>query len=135
MQSTIIVSAVIEKDGKYLFGRKIKDSGPYPNCWLLIGGKAYLEKETVEEAIKREVKEEAGIEIKDIKPIHFDEDYRVRKGEMTHLVFLVHLVKYKSGTPRAGDDIEKIKWVSKKDLKKLKIASPTRKLFKFLGWI
>jgi len=43
--------------------------------------------------------------------------------------------KYKSGAPKAGDDIAELKWVTKKDCKKLKVASPTKELFKFLGWI
>ncbi|PIV09839.1 hypothetical protein COS31_00500 [Candidatus Roizmanbacteria bacterium CG02_land_8_20_14_3_00_36_15] len=135
MKSAIIVSAIIEKDGKYLFGRKPKDVGPYPNCWLIIGGRAYLEKETIEEAVRREVKEEANIEITDLEQLHFGEDYRIRKGVMSHLVFLVFSSKYKSGTPKPGDDIAELKWVSKKDCKKLKVAVPTEKLFKFLGWI
>jgi len=135
MYHAIIVSALIEKNGEYLFGKKPKGMDPYPNCWLLIGGRAYLDKETIEEAIRREVKEEANIEITDLKPLHFGEDNRVRKGTMTHMIFLVFSAKYKSGTPKAGDDIEVLKWVNKKDLKKLKIASPTQKLFKFLGWI
>lgn len=135
MKAAIIVSAVIEKDGKYLFGRKVKDTGPYPNCWLLIGGRAYLEKETIEEAIRREVKEEANIEIANLKPVHFGEDHRVRKGVMSHLVFLVFSAKYKSGEPKPGDDIVELRWVTKKDCKKLKVASPTKELFKFLGWI
>ena len=135
MNTAIIVSAMIEKDGSYLFGKKPKDVGPYPNCWLIIGGKAYLEKETIEEAIKREVKEESNIEVSNLRPLHFGEDYRTRKGVMSHLVFLVFHAKYKSGEPKPGDDIAKLKWVSEKDCPKLNIAPPTRKLFRFLGWI
>lgn len=135
MKHAIIVSAIIEKNGRYLFGKKPKDNGPYPNCWLLIGGRAYLEKEQLEESLRREVKEETNIEIKDIKQIYFDEDSRVRKGDMTHLIFLIYHVKYKSGRVKPGDDIEKLKWVDKKDIKKLRLAPPTIKLLKFLKWI
>lgn len=135
MKHVLIVSAIIEKDGKYLFGKKVKDTGPYPNCWLLIGGKAYPEKECLEESLRREVKEEANIEIKDIKQIYFDEDHRVRKGEMTHLIFLTWLVKYKSGETKPGDDIVKLKWFTKKEMKKINLSPPSVKLFKHLGWI
>lgn len=135
MNSALIVSAIIEKNGSYLFGRKPKDIGPYPNCWLLIGGRAYPEKEGLKESLKREVKEEANLEITDIQPISFDEDRRHRKGIMTHLIFLTYLVKYKSGQEKPGDDIVKLKWVKKSEIKNLELAPPSIKLFKQLGWI
>jgi len=135
MKHALIVSAIIEKNGYFLFGRKPKDIGPYPNCWLLIGGRAYPEKECLEESVRREVKEETNLEIKDIEPIFFDEDHRNRKGEMTHLIFLTYLVKYKSGMEKPGDDIEELKWVKKAELKKINLSPPSIKLFKYLGWI
>jgi len=135
MKYALIVAAMIEKNGWYLFGKKSKDIDPYPNCWLIIGGKVYPEKETLEASLQREIKEEANIEVKDIKKIGFDEDYRVRKGEMTHLIFLIYSVKYKSGEVKPGDDIEKLKWVKKSAIKKLKLAPPTIKLLKYLRWI
>ena len=135
MKSAIIVSAIIQKGNKYLLGQKLKDTGPYPNCWLIIGGRAYVEKERLEESLRREIKEEANIEVKDIKQVYFDEDYRNRKGEMTHLIFLTYLVQYKSGVEKPGDDIVQLQWFSKKDLKVIKIAPPSTKLYKHLGWI
>lgn len=135
MNSALIVSAIIEKNGSYLFGKKLKDVGPYPNHWLLIGGRAYPDRERLEESLKREVKEESNLEIRDIQPISFDEDHRHRKGIMTHLVFLTYLVKYKSGKEKPGDDIVELKWVKKSELKNLNLAPPSIKLFKHLGWI
>lgn len=135
MKHAIIVSAIIEKNGQYLFGRKPKDMGPYPNCWLLVGGKAYPEKECLEESVRREVKEETNLEIKNLLPVFFDEDHRIRKGEMTHLIFLTYLCKYKSGVEKPGDDIETIKWVKKSEIKNLEVSPPSVKLFRHLGWI
>ena len=55
------VIGIIEKDGKYLFGLESK-TGPLNNKWRLLGGK--LESgESSEQALYRELREEAGIEI------------------------------------------------------------------------
>lgn len=57
------------KLGKYLFVlRDDKPNIPNPNCWGLIGGGIEKGEEPIE-ALKREVKEEIGIELYDIKKI------------------------------------------------------------------
>ena len=57
------------KLGKYLFVlRDDKPTIPNPNCWGLIGGGIEKGEEPIE-ALKREVKEEIGIELYDIKEI------------------------------------------------------------------
>ena len=56
--------------GKYLF--VLRDNNPNivePNCWGLVGG-GIEDNETPSEAIKREVLEEIGIKIFNLKPIH-----------------------------------------------------------------
>ena len=58
-----------KKLDKYLFVlRDDKPNIPNPNCWALIGGGIEKGEEPIE-ALKREVKEEIGIELSDIKKI------------------------------------------------------------------
>lgn len=136
MKTRIVASAVIIRNNKILLGRKKPGTFPYPNCWVTIGGGVNLEKETVEEALRREVREEANIEIDDLKKLEFAEDNEPNKhGEMTHYLFLTYLVKYKSGTPTPGDDINELRWFTKKELKTIKISRPSIIRFKSLGWI
>lgn len=136
MKSRIVVAALIKKGNKYLFGRKIKNVGPYPNTNIVIGGGANLESETIEKAIKREIKEETNITIKNLKKITFDEDYEPDKNnEMTHYIFLIYSAEYKSGKPNPGDDVDQLLWIEKKDFKKIKFSRPTVKLFKELKWL
>lgn len=131
MKSRLVVSAIIKKGDQYLFGKKQKDVAPYPNTWHLLGGGVNLEKEKLEEALRREVKEEAGIELGDIKRISFDEDYESNKhGEITNYVFLVYEGEYKSGELKAKDDIEKLQWFHKSELKNIPLTRPSIKLFK-----
>ncbi len=135
MECRVIVTAIIEDGDKLLFGQKPKDIGPYPNTWHLIGGGLNLGEESVIDALKREIKEEANIEVTDIQRISFDEDYEQNKrGERTHYIFLVFKAKYKSGKPQASDDITELKWIDKSKLSEIKLTRPSIKLFKELGY-
>ena len=135
MEMRVIVSAVIEREDKFLFGKKQTNRGPYPNTWHLLGGG--LEKgESLTDAVKREVFEEAGIRIADIKPVSFDEDIEPNKrGIKTHYIFLVFMAKYKSGKLKAKDDITELAWIGKPSLSSTKLNRPTIKLFKKLKLI
>ncbi len=134
MKSRVVVAAIIEKDGEILLGEKPKDIGPYPNTWHLPGGGVDLENESLTDAVKREVKEETGLEILKLERASFDEDYEPNKhGEMTHYVFLVFWVTPTSSNASAADDLETLHWFKKSELKKLSLTKPTIKFFKEVG--
>ncbi len=135
MKTRVIVSAIIERDGKLLFGRKEQDRGPYPNTWHILGGGVNIG-EPLTDTLKREILEEAGIEVTDIEPISFDDDIEPDKhGEKTHYIFLIFKAKYLSGEPEPGDDIAELKWVEKTDLSSIELPRPSIKLFKKLDFI
>ena len=136
MKSRVIVSAIIEKGGKFLLGRKPADVAPYPNTWHLIGGGVNLEDESLEEGMRREIREEVGIDVANFRHVSFDEDQTLNKqGEETHYLFLVYHVDYKSGDVVPSDDIAQAHWFSKDELKTLSLTPPSQKLFTKLGWI
>lgn len=136
MKSRVIVVGLIEKDDKVLLGKKPENVGPYPNTWHIPGGGIDLGEETIEEALRRELREEAGIEISDIEPLGFDEDHEPNKhGEMMHYIFLDFKAHYASGEVKAGDDINHLQWIEKSKLKSLNLNKPTRKLLKKLKYL
>jgi len=136
MKSRLIVAAIVKKDDKYLLGMKPDNTPPYPNTWHLLGGGVNLDEENLEEAIRREVREEAGIELGEVRRVSFDEDYEPNKhGENTHYVFLVYEGEYKSGDLKAADDIHELKWFTRNELKEIPLTRPSIKLFKELGII
>lgn len=135
MKARLVVTVIIEKDGKILLGEKPQNVGPYPNAWHLPGGGVELEKESLEEAVRREVKEETGLDISKIERVSFDEDFEPDKhGEMTHFVFLVYKVIPETMDAKAADDIVKLQWFKKSELKKLTLPRPSIKLFQEMGW-
>lgn len=128
MKSRVVVSAIIKKGDKYLLGQKRKDVGPYPNTWHLIGGGVELENETLEEGIRREIREEAGIEVGELSRFTFDEDNEPDKnGIMTHYLFLVYDAEYKSGEVMANDDIAELAWFTEDELKSIPLTRPLKK--------
>jgi 8-oxo-dGTP diphosphatase len=136
METKVIVSAIIEDGDGLLFGRKVQDRGPYPNTWHLLGGKINPGEESLLEAIKREVKEEAGVEIEILEELPFDEDFEPNKhGEMTHYIFLVYRARLVVGEAKASDDISEVRWFAKDSLPKDELSRPSIKLFKKLGYI
>ena len=136
MKSRVIVAVLIEKEGKILLGQKPKDVGPYPNTWHLPGGGANLEVESLEDAVKREVMEETGLELLSIERLEFDEDYEPdKKNEMTHYVFLRFQVEPVNMNAKANDDLAVLKWFDKSELKNIPLARPLEKNLKERGWI
>jgi len=136
MECRVIATAIIEHNGRLLLGQKPKDVGPYPNTWHLLGGGIKLGEESIIDALKREIMEEACIEIFDIERIPFDEDYEPNKhGEMTHYIFLVYRAKARTDKVIPADDIHELRWFDKKELKKIALTRPSIKLFKELGYI
>ncbi len=135
MKTRIVVTAIIKKEDKYLFGRKPKDVHPYPNTWNLLGGGMHLGEEDLEKALRREIREEAGIEITNIKKVTFNEDTSTNKlHEETAYIFLIFVVQYLSGELKAGDDIMELQWFTKEELKNIALNEPTKKLFKEIGF-
>lgn len=133
LKTRLIVSAIIEKEDSLLFGKKKSNTGPYPNTWHFVGG-ALEEGEHVEDAIRREIQEEAHIEVKDLVPLGFYEDIEPSKhGTPTHYIFLVFTAQYSSGTLKADDDLEHLEWIPKSKIPNLKLNKPSIHFLKKLG--
>ena len=114
-----IVSALIfSKDGKLFQGMKnAKKGGVYSDCWHLPGG-GVNDGENKEEALKREVKEETGLKILDIKPTSYFCEYEWPKGsgKMHHEDAFLVIVK-EAGPQLSGEHLE-YKWLEKEDFLK-----------------
>lgn len=109
--NSIIVSGPViieERDGKLqtlLNKHKKTDEKPEPK-WQFCGGTMEDFDQTLEETAKREVKEEMGINIKNLKLI----DVLLRKRDDGSIAILVHYLADRVGEVTPGDDIEEWNW-------------------------
>ena len=146
----------IVKDGdRVALGKKAKGQPPYPDVWHTPGGgtedqnlaedlfdEQDFDNEYFHGELKREMKEELGVEIKNIKCI--TPQYRTspreaetedKNGEMTHYYFLEYLCGYAGGSLQPADDLAEAKWFTKKELKDVSLTPPSQEMYKELGWI
>jgi O-acetyl-ADP-ribose deacetylase (regulator of RNase III)/ADP-ribose pyrophosphatase YjhB (NUDIX family) len=101
----------------------IRRSNP-PFGWALPGGFVDYG-ESLEDAVKREAKEETNLDLTEIKQFHSYSD--PQRDPRFHTVGTVFIAKAK-GRPKAGDDATGLKVVSLKELEKLDFAFDHKKI-------
>jgi 8-oxo-dGTP pyrophosphatase MutT (NUDIX family) len=105
----IICSGLIEKDGKYLL---VKEKvGTPKGLWNNPGG--HKDKDSIKEAVKREVREETGFDVKVGKLVGTYTSSQIKK-----YVFEAKIIGGKLESP--PDEIEEAKWFSVDEVKQLK---------------
>mgnify|MGYP002761259827 FL=1 len=109
-----VVKALITDRGEILIGKKDEEEGhPISGEWHILGG--HLEHgEEVEEAVKRELKEETGLEVE----VHQTVDimsFTWNSGEKDSLQIVLHCVA-DSHDAEPKDDLEEVKWVKPDEL-------------------
>lgn len=98
--------AIFNDEGKILLGKK-----PNETKYRFIGGFSDPKSNSLEEDVRREVMEEANIEIGDITYIAsmLIDDWRY-ENEVDKIKTALFSVKYIHGRPEASDDISEVKW-------------------------
>ena len=106
----ISVDAVITNEKNELLLIK-RSAEPFKGYWALVGG--YIEwDESAEDAVRREVTEEVGMQVTEIT---FVGVYTKPDRHPKQVINLAYAVKT-TGEPKAGDDALELKWVSLKDI-------------------
>ena len=108
------VDAIIEIDGGIVL---IERSNP-PFGWALPGGFVDYG-ESLEEAVKREMKEETGLDISGLKQFHtYSEPGRDPRFQTIATVFIAQA----KGKPQAGDDAQGLKIIKLSEIEKVDFA-------------
>ena len=99
--------AVVNDKGELLLARK-----PEEKKWRFIGGFSDPASVSLEEDAKREVQEEAGVEVGNITYLGSTliNDWRYR-GEIDKIKTALFVAKYVFGKPEGADDVAEVKWV------------------------
>ncbi len=124
----VAITAIIKKDGKYLITRRSANKRRFPGMWVVPGGKLEtddyinLPKDTtdywynvLEKVLRREVKEEVGL---DITNITYVTSLATVHGDGNPSLVISCLADYKSGqVTLKPDETDDFKWVSLEDAK------------------
>ena len=123
------------KNDAILMRKKPDGSPPYKEMWYIFGAEATPDVPP-DDAIIREVKAKAGIDITVKNKISWDTE--VKKdldGIEKFFVYLDVMCEYAGGELHPTADIEKLEWVKLEDLHRYDIVPPSRILFKKLGYL
>lgn len=119
------VAVIKNEEGKILIDKRLS-TGLMANLWEFPGGKIE-EGETVIECIKREIKEELGIEI-NVEEHLITINHNYSKFQVT---LIVHLCRLLSGKPQPIE-CQEIKWVNIADLTNYNFPEANNKIIKAL---
>lgn len=125
----VVVTAIVVKDEKFLVTQRSATEKKFPNRWTVPGGKlttedyVHLPKDTpdywynvLERTLRREVKEEAGIEIKNIRYVTSLAD--AREGDDPSLVISC-LADWAGGEVVLDHSMQDSRWVTLGEAKEI----------------
>ncbi len=111
----VAVGAVIEDEkGRILLVKHISERGGYwQGRWICPGGE--LEPgETIQEGIKREVKEETELDIELVAPlVPFDRIVKEGGKISLHVIYIDYLARLIGGKLKTGSDVGEATWIEK----------------------
>lgn len=127
----VVVTAIVVHEGKFLVTQRSPNEKKFPSCWTVPGGKLSTDdyvnapKDTpdywynvLENALRREVKEEAGIEITNIRYVTSLAD--AREGDDPSLVISC-LADAVSADVKLDDSMIDYRWVSLAEAKDVEL--------------
>ena len=118
------IGAIITRGGAVLLVRR--GGEPQKGIWSIPGGVLQLG-ETLEEGVRREVREEAGLDVRVVERVEVVERILPdATGRLEyHYILIDYLCERTGGTLRAADDAAEAAWVDRRDLDEYEITSGT----------
>ncbi len=118
------VGALIFNRGRILMAQRGKE--PLKGWWSLPGG-ALETGESLRDAVCREVREETGLEVRPLRVFEiFERIIRDDAGAVEyHYVLIDYVCRVTGGTLAPGDDVCRVEWVLRRDLRKMQITEGT----------
>lgn len=109
----VLVTGVIENNGKVLIAQRSHDEVQAPGKWALPGGKVELftkenDINVLEKTLAKEIKEEVDLEIKSPQYIKSSSFVRVDNASVISILFLC---SYKAGRAKPLEDSIDIAWI------------------------
>lgn len=139
MRQRTIVCQLIQNDGCYLLCKMADDRGVFPGQWALSGG-GVEPGERIEEALRREVREELGeqLVLSDITPWTFSDDVRTKtyadgSQEEIYMIYLIFDCVAANREVKINEEFQAFAWVKAEDLGSYDLNIATRKTLTLKG--
>lgn len=134
----IVVAIVRDEDGRVLLCRMPADRGVFPGQWGLPGG-GVEEGERIEDALRREVREELGVDVTSCRPLLFSDGTHRKlfpdgSSREIYMVFLLYECRVAPGPLRLGEEFCDAAWSPVAELHRHDLNVATRETFRSLGW-
>ena len=102
---------------------------PLKGYWSIPGGLVETG-ETLDEAVRREVLEETGLRVKPVEMFGiFERVMRDARGRAEyHYLLMDYVCSVTGGKLRAGDDVARVEWVTRRRLRNYKMTEGTREV-------
>ena len=128
-QPIVGVGGVLIHQGRALLIRRGRP--PLKGQWSIPGGGLQVG-ETIAEGIRRELKEETGMEVEVLDRLGvFERVMRDPSGRVQyHYVLIDHLCELKGGTLRAGGDASDAMWVLEEELGKFSLTDTAERVIR-----
>jgi 8-oxo-dGTP diphosphatase len=123
------VGGVVIHEGRALLIKR--GSEPLKDQWSIPGGTLELG-ESIQEGVRRELREETGIEVRVGELIEvFDRIFRDAAGEIQyHFVIVDYLCEKVSGEANPASDVTDVAWVREEDLWNYKLTEAATRVIK-----
>ena len=132
MRQRVILCPLIQNQGAYLLCKMPSDRGVFPGQWALSGGGQEPD-ETIEEGLRREIREELGeaLVIEKVEPWTFRDDRRVKTyadgtTEEIYMIYLIFDCHAGNRDVKINDEFEDYAWVLPQDLAAYELNEATR---------
>lgn len=138
MKRRLIVVPIIRRtDGRYLLVKMSPHRGVFPGQWGLPGG-GVEDDETIEDALRREVREELQLELLTAQPIYFKAEHLEKlqsSGERQpmYMVFLIYRCTTHEVDPVLNEEFDAFAWVAPADLASYDLNVATRATLRQVG--
>lgn len=133
----VAVGAVIQNgQGRVLLVKHVPErKGFWEGKWICPGGKLHPG-ESIEDGIRREVKEETGLDI-ELTAQLLPFETIVKNGERLdlHVIYIDYLARKTGGELRVGSDVGEARWVDAEELGRIwdEVHPDTKRLLKIAG--
>jgi 8-oxo-dGTP pyrophosphatase MutT (NUDIX family) len=140
----IVAAHIVSNDNKVLFGRKLPGTGAvYEDAWHIPGG-GVDPGESDEVAVRREVHEETGLDLKNATVTLIDdkgvgEAVKTIGGEpvLVKMIFMIYKIQLTENASDVrvveGDDLVGFEWFDIDELLAMNLTPPGKALFKRIG--